>query len=116
MVSLIKVRARRARARGASGARAVTDSAPLGRGLCDCLRASCIERLTCMTPTRPRAWAREQEKQLAWQAVKKATGGNTAWAGNPAGTVAMFTLSVSFGFFILTKGMTDLSLGLNKFR
>lgn len=58
----------------------------------------------------------EQDKQLAWQAVKKATGGNTAWAGNPAGTVAMFTLSVSFGFFILTKGLTDLSLGLNKFR
>jgi hypothetical protein len=67
----------------------------------------------CARARRDRA---EQEKQLAWQSVKKATGGNTAWAGNPAGTVVMFSLSVGFGLFILTKGLTDLSLGLNKYR
>lgn len=57
-----------------------------------------------------------QEKQVAWQAMKKASGGNTCWTGNIAMSSLMMVATFSMGFLGLTKGFGDLSLGRNKFR
>ncbi|KAJ1636867.1 hypothetical protein T492DRAFT_860972 [Pavlovales sp. CCMP2436] len=56
---------------------------------------------------------RASEQQIAWQAVKKATGGNTAFAGNPAVTVMFMSVVIGAGGFILFTGLTNLSLGRN---
>eukprot|EP00306_Pavlova_sp_CCMP459_P004541 CAMPEP_0185162886 /NCGR_PEP_ID=MMETSP1139-20130426/7157_1 /TAXON_ID=298111 /ORGANISM="Pavlova sp., Strain CCMP459" /LENGTH=62 /DNA_ID=CAMNT_0027728227 /DNA_START=44 /DNA_END=232 /DNA_ORIENTATION=+ len=57
-----------------------------------------------------------KEKQAAWQALKKATGGNTCWTGNATASVALSSIALTSGLLVFVKGLTDLSLGLNKFR
>lgn len=67
-------------------------------------------------PARAAAARGAQEQQAAWQALKKATGGNTCWAGNPALSMGVMVVGVAIGTLALTKGMFDLSLGINKYR
>jgi len=57
-----------------------------------------------------------QERQAAWQALKKATGGNTCWAGNPTFSMITFATVSIFGIAAVTSGVFDLALGRNKFR
>lgn len=59
---------------------------------------------------------RAQERQAAWQALKKASGGNTCWAGTPTTSVVVFAGVSCFGLIAVGKGVFDLALGRNKFR